>query len=369
MLKRGQPATAIESFRRCTEDNPEFFPALEAWGNVLAELGDTTGALDKYRRALALATPEQAAHVLFNSGLVLLRQGRALPALGRFRDAYRRRKAPDAARMAGQCYLRVQRPADALRWFERALELDPDCHKSLVGIGNAHSLQGNSGPAIEAFQHAIELEPECMEAYYNWARELSVTGEHAEAVRVCKRGLKQQPGRFELLTHMVYCLREMGAYGAALQAVESAWDALDGTPVPERRPEFVDTLVVNKAGCLRELGRTSEARDWVKGYLQSTNYAAPQSLSELRFLDVRRLKAPRRFELTVEVELQDRQDAQPFVYRRNYWVIAASLGHARRLVRELEPEQAQVRFEPDVVLSERLPDADRGVIRRSNAIL
>jgi hypothetical protein len=55
-------------------------------------------------------------------------------------------------------------------------------------------------------------------------------------------------------------------------------------------------------------------------------------------------------------------------YNRTYWVISDSLKDARQQVRELEPPDADLRFDPDVVTVERYPEADRGVVERSPAI-
>lgn len=65
--------------------DPRFYPALVAWGDLLALKDDLAGAEAKYREALAIAPDPQARAGL---GLVLLKQGKTGPALGELRQSY-----------------------------------------------------------------------------------------------------------------------------------------------------------------------------------------------------------------------------------------------------------------------------------------
>ena len=55
LARRGDALEAAHRFQLCVKQEPRFFPALDAWGNVLANLGDSRGAIEKYKRALAVA--------------------------------------------------------------------------------------------------------------------------------------------------------------------------------------------------------------------------------------------------------------------------------------------------------------------------
>jgi hypothetical protein len=60
--------------------------------------------------------------------------------------------------------------------------------------------------------------------------------------------------------------------------------------------------------------------------------------------------------------------ARPRSYQRTYWVIAANAKEARRIVRDLEPSDASVRFEGDANMIEELQNVDQAIIERTPAL-
>lgn len=375
LARRGDPLDAAHRFQLCVRQDPRFFPALDAWGNVLAGIGDARGAIEKYKRALAVAPAGQAAHVLFNYGVVLLRNGYNLRALRKFREAFRRDpRNADAAYMTGLCFLNLKRPRGAQKWLLQAIALQPDSVRNLTGLGNALASQKRDAEAVAAFERALKLDPACHDAWYNWACLLAARGDHGRAIRKLKSGLQHHPGSSELLTQQVYCLRQMGAYDAALAAARRARSLLAESADFERAMHFSDLLAANESAALRGLGRTQQARSVLVTELRGSASACPAALAELRFQDSRVLRGARRFELTVTVQPGHEHKGpgddtvRARAYHRTYWVIAPGIKEARRMVRELEPQDATVRFDPDVAILERLADADQGITERSASI-
>ncbi len=373
LARRGDLQEAATHFRACLRHDRRFFAALDAWGNVLSDLGDARGAIDKYKRALGLADSRQAPHVQFNYAHVLHRHGYTLRALAKFRDCYRTRGDEDSAYMVGACYLALRRPAGAVKWMQRAHEASPRSARNLVGLGNAFALSGAHSRAIAQYQAALAFDPACAEAHYNWALALAAQGEYALAARRCKQGLRVAPDAFEMLAQQTYCLRRMGAYDAALQAARRMREVLGAAPASARKPEFLDVLTANEAACLRELGRRQLARTRLLEQLRRARDASTQSLAELRFLDRRRLRGAHRYELTVNVRvpaLDSDDELEPTMrhYQRSYWVIARDVKSARRIVRELEPTDAELRFDARTVVGKALDEADQGVTERTPAV-
>jgi tetratricopeptide (TPR) repeat protein len=374
LSRRGDPLEAAHHFQSCIKLNQRFFPALDAWGNVLANLGDSRGAIEKYKRALAVASPEQSAHILHNYGQVLLRAGYALRALRKFREAFKRDPGShDSAYMAGLCFHQLKRPRGALKWLQTAIGLAPENARNRVGCGNALLEMGRFDEAEQQYARAIELDPGCADARYNWAVSRAKQGDYAGAVRQCKAGLRVNPDGFELLAQQAFCLRQMGAYDAALQTAKRMRQVLERAGNNERKPEFADLLAANEAASLRALGKNQQARNLLLEQLRNAREPSRHSLAELRYHELRRLPEARRFELTINVRLPrpgygEEESPLPRRYQRTYWVIADSLKEARRMARELEPPEAELRFDPEVITSERLAEADRGIIERSPAI-
>ena len=374
LAKRGDPLEAAQHFQSCIKLNQRFFPALDAWGNVLANLGDSRGAIEKYKRALAVAAPDQSAHVLHNYGQVLLRGGYVLRALRKFREASKRNpNSHDAAYHTGLCFHQLKRPRGALKWMQAAIELAPGSARNRVGCGNVLADMQRFEEAEQQYAKALELDPDCADAHYNWAVSRARQGDYAGAVRHCKQGLRANPDGFELLAQQAYCLRQMGAYDAALQTAKRMRQALERAASAERRAEFTDLTAANEAASLRALGRTQQARNRLLEQLRGAREPSRHSLAELRYHDLRRLPEARRFELTLNVRLPrpaygEEESSLSRRYQRTYWVIADSLKEARRMARELEPPEAELRFDAEVNTSERLSEADRGIIERSPAI-
>lgn len=375
LSRRGDPLEAAHRFQLCVRQNQRFFPALDAWGNVLAGIGDARGAIEKYKRALAVAGPQQSAHVLFNYGTVLLRNGYTLRALRKFREAFRRNPDnADAACMTGICFLNLKRPQGAIKWLTEALALQPASARNHTAMGNALLLGRQDARAFAAFTRALEITPSFHDAWYNWGAALAARADYAGAIGKVKSGLKHHARSFELLTLHVFCLRQMGAFDAALAAIQRTRDLLQQAENPDRAPHFADLLAANEAAVLRALGRARQARAALLSHLRQSPDACPNALAELRYHDTRALPRARRFELTVTVQPaqearpQDEESDKPHAYSRTYWLIAATVKDARRLVRELEPQDAVVRFDPQVNLLEHHENADQGVTERTPAI-
>jgi len=369
LVSRGDPMEAAGHFQAALRLSPQYFPALDAWGNVLASMGDARGAIEKYRRVLQLAPAEQTAHVLFNYGTVLLQHGAVKRALARFRECFKRdNKRADAAYGAADCYLRLNRSRGALKWLRIAATLEPKNAKVQVAMGNAYALAGKTEQSLSCYKHAVLLDIACSDAYYNWAVALARTGDFGGAIRQCKAGLKQNSEAFELHVEQLFCLRKMGAFDAALQVARRARAVLKGAP-SERRGEFADLVACNEAACRRELGRMQEARVGLIEFLANALDQGRHSLAELRFITMQRVPRAKRIELTLNVRRADEnEEASPIRYRRTYWVIAHDLAAARKLARELEAPNAEVRFENDTRVIEELTDADTGVVERTAAL-
>ncbi len=374
LARRGDPLEAAHRFQLCVRQDQRFFPALDAWGNVLASIGDARGAIEKYKRALAVAPPRNAAHVLFNYGVVLLRNGYNLRALRKFREAFRRDPAnADAAYMTGVCFLNLKRPRGARKWLNEALRLHPRSPRNLTALGNALALEQRDAEAAQAFERALALDGTFHDAWYNWAALLAARADFANAIRKAKSGLKHHPRSFELVVMQLFCLRQMGAYDAALNAARRARQWLAESRADERAGHFADLLTANQASALRGLGRARQARAVLLELLRASPEACPAALAELRYHDTRALPRARRMELTVTVTAPDAvagddDPGRPRAYQRTYWVIAATAKEARRLVRELEPTDAVVRFDPQINLLEHHQNADQGVTERTPAI-
>ena len=55
----------------------------------------------------------------------------------------------------------------AIECYQKVIKIDPDDAKAYVNMGNAYGYKGNYDKAIECYQKAIEINPDYTNAYYN----------------------------------------------------------------------------------------------------------------------------------------------------------------------------------------------------------
>jgi tetratricopeptide (TPR) repeat protein len=134
----------------------------------------------------------------------LARAGRALRALGRFKEAnaaYRDAStdAPgDAAIQTawGELFLEKYNRTEALRSFQMALQADARWTPAIVGSARALS-DDNPPQAVSLAKRALELNPSSVDAYIFLAEEATDAGHHDEALEALDKALAVNPSSLE----------------------------------------------------------------------------------------------------------------------------------------------------------------------------
>ncbi|HTN49040.1 MAG TPA: tetratricopeptide repeat protein [Burkholderiaceae bacterium] len=151
-------ASAIDDLRRIVALNGRDEVARAALGNLLAETGDSPGAMEEFEAIVAL-NPANA-EAWFNLG-----------------------------------YLHDQRDElqDAERAFRRSLELKPSIDRAWYGLGLVLIRQGRLTEAVEALRRNIKLQPFSPYGYYQLAMTYHHLGQAAEAGKVHDELQKFEP--------------------------------------------------------------------------------------------------------------------------------------------------------------------------------
>ncbi|MHC4840832.1 MAG: tetratricopeptide repeat protein [Planctomycetota bacterium] len=364
LVRRNDLLEAAVKFQSCARLNDKFFPALDAWGNVLSRLGDFRGAMDKYRRAEEVCPADGVSHVLVNQGKVLIHAGYTFKALKRFHRASRLDpKSDDACYYAGICLLHLKRQRRARRWMQRAAELSPDSVRNMVGLGNALSAVSRYTKAEEIYRQALDLDNASVEAWYNLSLLYSAQKDFVNAIKTCKAGQKLNAGAYELLSQHLFCLRQMGAYDAALAMADEALRSVKRTDDFRRSDEFHDLLTANTAACERANGNQAAALEILLAHICASPSSVRHSLEELRWLQSLALPTARVYELTVSVVPTEGR-----AYQRTYWIVARNNKSAEKLMRTCEPEHAAVTVTDHSAPGRVRADVDGGVLERTPAI-
>jgi tetratricopeptide (TPR) repeat protein len=195
-----------------------------AWNNlgiILAEKGDQAGAIEDYRRALALAPAYAYAH--YNLGNSLTATGRAGEAIGHYRDALRFHPGdPSIHFNLGNALAAERSEAAAAAEFREALRLDPARADAWYNLADALVASGDTAGAADAYSRAVLLRPDFADARVNFGNVLAQLGRFPEAVREFREALRLEPGAADVHNNLGSLLAEAGRLAEARAEFEEA---------------------------------------------------------------------------------------------------------------------------------------------------
>ena len=246
-LQAGRPLEAQTCCQRLLATDPNHAGALHLMGLIALHNNQYDHALEWIARAIAQAP---GAEYLASLGATLARQGRHDEALKAFDKAVQ--LAPDdAARWTelGDALLRVQRYDHALLAFQHVLKLDPRhqdaAYKSGVLLHNA----GRFAEAVSCLDLCDELLPNHAPTLQARARALLALRKFEPALSDNLRANTLQPDNADTLNNIGACLQPLGREVEALTWFDGALKHL---------PNAIEILN-NKANVLQELQRFDEA--------------------------------------------------------------------------------------------------------------
>jgi protein O-GlcNAc transferase len=195
---RVSPWVGLLSQARAAAQRAEWDVAARLYREVLTQKPDQPEALEALGTTLLrLQQPAQAARWLDRA-----RQG-----------------TPSSARLLG-LLARAQRQsgalADAIETYRRALAVDPRQAELWVELGLAQNEAREPLAAVESFSKAIQIEPHSARLWHALAHALSAAGRPAEALQAERRALAHNPWLAEAHLGEAALLERAGAHGAAL---------------------------------------------------------------------------------------------------------------------------------------------------------
>jgi protein O-mannosyl-transferase len=210
--------------------NPANAGAWNNLGNILEAGGDRAGAIERYRRALALVPAYADAH--YNLGRAEAASGRLEEAARDYEDALRYRPLDPSIHFSlGNALAGEGKAAAAAAEFRAVLRLDPARADAWYNLGAAMAETGDLAEASDAYAHAVRLRPDFADARINYGGVLAQMGRVAEAVRELDEALRLEPAAADVHNNLGSLLAGSGRLAEARAQFEEAL---------RLRPDYVD---------------------------------------------------------------------------------------------------------------------------------
>lgn len=154
-LAREEVAWARRSFEMVLALDPDHEDALAGYGEILLKVGDRRGALHAFEQILELGFKDDH-ELMLQIGRALFREGLLAAAQRFFEYAVNAQPdCPEASACVGYAAHRLNDDSGALYWLRRALEIDPHYSEARIYLGNMLYDRGETEAALHHFHHTV----------------------------------------------------------------------------------------------------------------------------------------------------------------------------------------------------------------------
>jgi tetratricopeptide (TPR) repeat protein len=262
--QQGRYPEAEVAYRRVLAFNPDNVDALHMLGVMFFQAGHGAAGVPLIERAIALAPGHVDAHVNLAEVLRTLNQSeralacadRAIQLDPRSSAAYTNRAAvlrqlnrldealaaaTTAIRLdAGQtlayihvgCILVRSDPAQALGYFHKAIDLNPNNADALSSLGVCYEMLGNHEQNAVYQQRALQLAPSNVMIAKNFGSALANLGRYPEAAALFEQILNVDPDDTHALLNYAACLQRLKKYDRVLELAHRVARKLPESPDP-----------------------------------------------------------------------------------------------------------------------------------------
>ena len=176
---------AIESFKKASTINPNFYEAFYNLGVIQKQLGMIEQSIVSYQTAIDI------------------------------KPAY-----PDAHNNLGNIFLNLHQHEEAINHFEWAVAFKPDFFEAYNNLGLAHREKDQISRSIDNFRKAISLNPQYTQAYLNLGQALKDLGQTNDAVQNYKDLLEVNPNFDQAYLSLGVAYKELGLIDEAIKNFE-----------------------------------------------------------------------------------------------------------------------------------------------------
>ncbi len=177
----------------------------------------------------------------------------------------------------GIAYWGLKNYRDSIKDYSKCIELNPEHAMAYNNRGNSYSDLGEKGKAIEDYNKAIELNPEYTDAYYNRGTSYSDLGETGKAIEDYNKAIELNPECAEAYNNRGASYSDLGEERKAIE---------DYNKAIELNPEYTDAYY-NRGNSYSNLGETGKAiKDYNKAIELNPEYAMAYNNRGNRYSDL-----------------------------------------------------------------------------------
>ena len=302
------------------------FPGLSLERGLLyEEMGQSERALEMYAAALEKAPTDIDLKMRVGSAQVMA--GHAAQAEPILREVLKERAgSSDANHFLGRALLLKggsTAAGDAIRFLERATEIDGNRAEYFLYVGWAANVLGQFPKAEAALKRALELDRELADAYWQRGVLLHKQGRTLDALADLEIALQKRPSRHEAHATMALCYQDLGRWPEAQTAWQKAIAGNGAVAEWHYRLGKIYESNGNKFGATPELDKAVELLAQKAGLLENWH-------ADLYFLHGEAMRATAQKDKAVKSFLRFK-DVAPMdhAYRVDVERALISLGHGR----------------------------------------
>jgi protein O-GlcNAc transferase len=276
-LDLGRLPPSQEALEKALVLRPDFPLALNNMGNLQKIQGRAEASEASYRRALEI--DPDFCDAAANLGLVLVANGSYAEARKWLQHSLKLETNHIALNGMGLLSRALNEHANAVEWYDKALNLVPDSYEILNNQAGSYQELGRFKDASEAYNRALDVDPGRYEAYQNLAVMLLTIDKYDEAVTAYRMALQINPDNRAIYPHLAVAL-----------TYQCAWENLKG---------IIDQVIANTEKELDENLPLS---------------ATPFGLISLPITDEMRARVTHRTAHDIEDRVRQTREANPFAY-------------------------------------------------------
>jgi tetratricopeptide (TPR) repeat protein len=112
--------------------------------------------------------------------------------------------------------------AEAMDYFQKSLQMNPDDADTMYNLGEVQSRLGNLDAAANYYRRALQIDPEHANALYNLGNTMTRLGRVDEAIADYSRSLQIDPDRADILDNLGFALAAKKQFPEAVANFEAA---------------------------------------------------------------------------------------------------------------------------------------------------